>query len=158
MGSGTASSPPPPRAAPGTVGSTCTSLLSHDSKSSLTAETGPQSQSPHPIMLLQFSYSVSDSFVTPWAVAHQSPLSMGFPRQEYWSGFPFPSPRDLSDPGNEPTSPALAGEFFTAEPPGKLHPIISAANTLNEEEAPWFVRRSFAILLLFGVPPTSDSV
>ena len=72
--------------------------------------------------------AVSDSFVTLWTVAHQSPLSMGFPRQEYWSGFPFPSPRDLSDPGNEHTSPALAGEFFTAEPPGKLHPIISAAN------------------------------
>ena len=102
---------------------------------------------------------MSDSFVTPWAVAHQSPLSMGFPRQEYWSGFPspFPSPRDLSDPGNEPTSPAQAGEFFTAEPPGKLHPIISAANTLNEEEVLWFVG-GFAIILLFGVPPVSDSV
>ena len=45
-------------------------------------------------------------------------LSMGFPRQEYWSGLPFPSPEDLSDPGIEPTSPALAGGFFTIEPPG----------------------------------------
>ena len=42
---------------------------------------------------------VSDSFVTPWTVAHQAPLSMGFPRQEYWSGLPFPSPGDLPDPG-----------------------------------------------------------
>ena len=43
----------------------------------------------------------------------QAPLSMGFPRQEYWSGLPFPSPGDLRDPGIEPKSPALAGKFFT---------------------------------------------
>ena len=46
---------------------------------------------------------------------------MGFPRQEYWSGFPFPPPGDLPDPGIEPMSPALAGGFFTTEPPGKLY-------------------------------------
>ena len=45
---------------------------------------------------------MSYSFVTPWTVKHQAPLSMGFPRQEYWSGLPFPSPRDLPDPGIEP--------------------------------------------------------
>ena len=44
---------------------------------------------------------------------------MGSPRQEYWSGLPFPSPGDLPDPVTEPTSPALAGRFFTTEPPGK---------------------------------------
>ena len=44
---------------------------------------------------------------------------MGFPRQEYWSGLPFPSPGDLPNPGIEPLSPALAGRFFTTEPPGK---------------------------------------
>ena len=59
------------------------------------------------------------SFVTPWTVAHLAPLSMGFPRQEHWSGLPFSSPGDLSDPGIEPVSPALAGGFFIAEPPGK---------------------------------------
>ena len=48
-------------------------------------------------------------FVTPWTVAHKAPLSMGFPRQEYWRGLPFPPPGDLTDPGTEPTSPALAG-------------------------------------------------
>ena len=64
-------------------------------------------------------FPASDSFVTPWTVAHQAPLSMGFPRQEYWSGFPFPSPGDLPYPGIEPRSPALAGRFFTTEPPGK---------------------------------------
>ena len=55
-------------------------------------------------------------FATPWTVAHQVSLSMGFPRQEYWSGLPFPSPRDLLDPGIESSSlvsPALANEFFT---------------------------------------------
>ena len=45
---------------------------------------------------------------------------MGFPRQEYWSGLPFPSPGDLPDPGVEPTAPALAGGFFTTEPPGNI--------------------------------------
>ena len=57
--------------------------------------------------------------MNPWTVARQAPLSMGFQRQEYWSGLPFPSPGDLPDPGIEPTSPALVGEFFTTEPPGK---------------------------------------
>ena len=55
-------------------------------------------------------------FVTPWTVAHQAPLSMGFSRQEYWSGLPCPPPGDLPNPGIEPTSltcPALAGRFFT---------------------------------------------
>ena len=46
-------------------------------------------------------------FATPWTVAYQAPLSMGFSRQEYWSGLPFPSPGDLPDPGIEPGSPAL---------------------------------------------------
>ena len=53
--------------------------------------------------------------VTPWTVARQAPLSMGFSRQEYWSELPFPSPGDLPNPGIEPmflTSPALAGQFF----------------------------------------------
>ena len=56
-------------------------------------------------------------FVTPWTVAHQAPLSMGFLRQEYWSGLPFASPGDLLNPGIEPRSPAFAGRFFTTESP-----------------------------------------
>ena len=56
-------------------------------------------------------------FVTPWTVASQVPLSMGFFGEEYWNGLPFPSPGDLPDPGIEPASPALMGEFFTSEPP-----------------------------------------
>ena len=55
---------------------------------------------------------MSDSLQTPWAVALQAPLSMGFSRQEYWSGLPFASPGDLPDPGVEPRSPALAGGFL----------------------------------------------
>ena len=51
-------------------------------------------------------------FVTPWTVARQAPLSMAFPSQEYWSGLPFPSPRDLPNPGIEPASPALVGGLY----------------------------------------------
>ena len=65
-------------------------------------------------------------FETPWTVACQAPPSMGFSRQEYWSGLPFPSPGDLAEPGSEPISPmslALASRFFfNTEPPGALRP------------------------------------
>ena len=60
--------------------------------------------------------SVMSDSATPWTVAHQVLLSMEFSRQEYWSGLPFPSPGDLPEPGIEPTSPALAGKFFTTSP------------------------------------------
>ena len=68
--------------------------------------------------------------MTPWTIAHQAPLSMGFPRQEYWSGLLFPSPGDLSDSGMEPASPALAGRFFTTgaapyKSLGALIPVFS---------------------------------
>jgi len=53
---------------------------------------------------------------TPWTVAHQAPPSMGFSRQEYWSGLPFPSPGNLPDPGIEPRSPALRADALTSEP------------------------------------------
>ena len=51
------------------------------------------------VCCVQSCFSCIHLFVTPWAVAHQAPLSMGFPRQEYWSGLPFPSPGDVPDPG-----------------------------------------------------------
>ena len=63
-------------------------------------------------------YLLSDS-VTPWTVAHQAPLSIGFPRKEYWSGLSFPSQGDLPDPGIKPVFPALQADFFTVELPGK---------------------------------------
>ena len=69
-------------------------------------------------------FSGDQLFVTPWTIAHQGPLSKGFFRQEYWSGLPCPSPRDLPDPGMEPmslTSPALAGGFFTTSITWETH-------------------------------------
>ena len=58
-------------------------------------------------------------FVTPWTLAYQASLSMGFSRQEYWSGVPFPSPGDLPNPGIKPGSPALQADTLPSEPPGK---------------------------------------
>ena len=59
------------------------------------------------------------SLAIPRTVALQAPLSMGFPKQEYWSGFPFLSPRDLPNSGIEPVSTAMAGRIFTTEQPGQ---------------------------------------
>ena len=73
------------------------------------------------ISVCTLSHSVVSDSVTPWTMALQAPLSVGFSKQEYWSGLPFLSPGDLLDLGIEPaspTSPALAG-FFTPEPPEK---------------------------------------
>ena len=61
--------------------------------------------------------------------SHQSPLSTGFPRQEYWSGLPFLSPEDLPGAGMKPSAAALAGGFFTTEPPGK--PICIHTQGIN---------------------------
>ena len=66
------------------------------------------------------SLSCVQLFLTPWTTAHQAPLSMGFPRQEYWSGLPFPSLGDLPDPGIKPRSPAFQADSLPTEPPGKL--------------------------------------
>ena len=71
-------------------------------------------------VFIQLSCSVmSDSFATTWTIAHQAPLSMKFSRQEYRSGFPFPSPGDLTDPGIEPWSPSLQADSLPSEPLGK---------------------------------------
>ena len=59
------------------------------------------------------------TLATPSTVAHQAPPSMGFSRQEYWNGLPFPSPGDLLDPGIEPRSPVIEADALTSEPPGK---------------------------------------
>ena len=59
-------------------------------------------------------------FATPWTIAYQGPLSMGFSRQEYWSGLPFPSPGDLPNPGIESRSPTLQADTLPSEPPGKI--------------------------------------
>ena len=87
---------------------------------------GPQCVLVRPELFLEAQGACTLSrvcpFAAPWTAAPQAPPSMGFSRQEYWSGLPCPSPGDLPDPGIElmsPMSPALAGGFFTAELPGK---------------------------------------
>ena len=87
------------------------------------------SKKVHACMLSCFS--CIQLFVTPWTVAFQAPLPMGFSRQEYWSGLPFPSSEDLPDPGIEPRSlmsPALASGFFTTSVTWK--PMWCQANHL----------------------------
>ena len=73
-------------------------------------------------------------FATPWTVAHQGPPSMGFSRQEYWSGLPFPSPGDLPDPGIEPRSPALQADALPSEPPGKSFTCMKQVEKLRRLE------------------------
>ena len=70
-------------------------------------------------------------FVTPWTVAYQASPSMGFFRQEYWSGLPFPSPGDLPDPGIKPESPALEADALTSEPPGKPKLYMEPSANIN---------------------------
>ena len=69
-------------------------------------------------------------WLTLWTVAHQASLSMGFSRQEYWSGLPFPSPGNLCHPGIKPGSPALQWDPLPTEPPRK--PILSMGDCLNQ--------------------------
>ena len=80
-------------------------------------------------MFFQFrvvrSLSLVRLFAILWSIVHQAPLSVGFSRQEYWSGLPFPSPGVLPNPGIEPRSPALQADALTSEPPGILLKIVS---------------------------------
>ena len=90
------------------------------------------------------SFSHFQLFATPWTVAHQAALSVGFSRQEYWSGLPFPSPGDLPDPRIEPGSPALQAGSLLSEPPGK--PILQNS-TLKSTVIP-----AMSLLLLCLLP------
>ena len=65
------------------------------------------------------SFSSVPLFATPWTIAYKAPPSMGFSREEYWSGLPFPSSGHLPNPGIEPGSPALQTDTLPSEPPGK---------------------------------------
>ena len=88
-------------------------------------------------------------FETPWTVAGQAPLSVGFSRQDYWSGLPFLSLGDLPYPGTDlasPVSPALAGGFFTAEPPGEALPEVSGANAAQK-----YTPNPLALVSLLGL-------
>ena len=76
---------------------------------------------------------MSDSSATTSStVVHQAPLSMGFHRQEYWNGLPFPSPGDLPNSGIKPMFPVLAGGFFSTEPPRKLENLQCYQPNANE--------------------------
>ena len=101
------------------------------------------------IWVYQVNIVVSDEllshvwlFVTPWTAGHQNPVSMEFSRQEYWSGFPFPSPGDLPNPGIKPGSPALQDSLLS-EPPGKLMVLVGVPQ-IND------VEHLFVCLLSFG--------
>ena len=69
--------------------------------------------------VIKVKVSYVQLFVNPQTIACQAPLSMGFPRPEYWSGLPFASPGDLPNPGMEPRSPTVQADSFPSEPPEK---------------------------------------
>ena len=85
-----------------------------------TAEILPKNEAHKHVQLLSHVLL----FATPWTVACQVPLSVKFYRQEYWSGQPFPSPKDLLNPGIEPRSPVLQADSLPSKPPGKQTRII----------------------------------
>ena len=72
-------------------------------------------------------------FATPWTVAHQAPLPMGFSRAEYWSGLPCPSLGDFPNPEFKPSSPALQADALTSEPPGNQH-LLKAFRVKSDRE------------------------
>ena len=105
------------------------------------------------VLYIQYSCLVTKScltLVSPWTVAHQAPLSLGFPRKEYRSGLPFPPPEHLPNPGIKPTSPvspALADRFFTTEPPGRPKDYIwhskNQVNIQSTRACSWLDRLGF---------------
>ena len=88
-------------------------------------------------VLLGESLSRVRLFVTPWTVARQAPLFMEFSKEEDWSGWPFPSPEDLPNPGMEPGSPALRAASSPAEPPRKLVVKDPPANAGDIKDMGW---------------------
>ena len=116
---------------------------------------------------------MSDSLANPWSVAHQTPLSMGFPSQENWNGLPIPSPGDLPNPGIRSGSPTLASGFFSTELPGKpkyvymkLHvfsnlcfpPIFSPTNFYTLQKIRKRNVSCTLIILMFIYHKTGDSL
>ena len=78
------------------------------------------------------SLNLARLFVTPWTVACLAPLTMGFSRQGYWNGLPFPSPEDLPNPGIQPRSPALQADSSLTELPGRIQGSVFNQNYLNQ--------------------------
>ena len=129
------------------VQGTLKSLLQHhNSKASILQRSAFfMVQLSHPYVKVKLLSHVR-LFVTlsPWTVAHQAPPSMGFSRQEYWSGLPFPSPGDHPNPGIEPRSPTLQADALTSGPPGK--PCMTTGKTITLTR--WtFVGKVMSLLL-----------
>ena len=91
--------------------------------------------------------------MTTWIVAHRASLSMGFSRQEYWSGLSFSFPGDLPDPGIEPRSPALQADTLTSEPPGKPSGQV---DTASNQKMAIFVLFSFRGLYIYTFYKQND--
>ena len=100
-------------------------------------------------------------FAPPWTVAHQAPPSMGFSRQEYWSGLPFPSPGDLPDPGIKVRSPALQADALTYEPRGARSPELNSLDWLLVTTLPGLQMVVFSfcshIVFSLGISPAAIS-
>ena len=106
-------------------------------------------------------------FVTPWTVAYQAPLSMGFPRQEYWSGLPCPPPGDLPNPGFERRSSSLQEDSLLSEPPGKPCDLCGSGTAVSDSlwphglHSPWNspgqITGVVCHALLQGIFPTQGS-
>ena len=94
---------------------------------------------------------MSDSFVAPWTGACQDPLSIGFPRQEFWIGLSFPLSVDLTNTGIKPPSPALADRFFTTEPPGKPEKCVPLSIITRRILGGMFVSFCLFVFFFFGV-------
>ena len=96
--------------------------------------------------------SCAQFFVTPWTVANQAPLSMGFPRQEYWSGLPFPPPGGFPNPGIKPVSPTLAltDRFITTEPLGKCFDYTTCVLVTQSCSTPWTVAHQAPVSMEFS--------
>ena len=97
--------------------------------------------------------------MTPWTVAHQAPLSMGFSRHEYWSGLPFPSPGDLPNPGIEPRPPALQAHSLPSEPPGKplIHQRTWANSKQHRNQCRSGLYSNVSLFTLFVNPPDLEN-
>ena len=93
-------------------------------------------------------------FATPWTVTHQVPLSMGFSRQENWSGLPCPPPGDLPNPGIKPRSPELQAVSSPSEPPGKLYHLWCwcwfSCSVVSNSYALWTVARQAPLSMAFS--------
>ena len=94
---------------------------------------GHRRAAPRPLSI-SYIDDFSSSLRPPWTVAHQAPPSVGFSRQDYWRGLPFPSPGDLPNPGMEPRSPALQADALRSEPPG--FPILYIVVSICHSQAP----------------------